>query len=115
MWSTSPDAKRLGVSPTSCQPVQLAIKIGDLSANVISRGQQWSHGIGQDRMIRDQRLDPGAKDLALGLADHQADNLQQTPDLVIEIAFDLDQHCPAGEQRAGAVAVQVCIDSAALA
>ncbi len=68
VWSTSPDAKRLGVSPTSCQPVQLAIKIGDLSANVISRGQQWSHGIGQDRMIRDQRLEPGAKDLDLAHA-----------------------------------------------
>ena len=31
---------------------------------------------------------------------------QQTPDLIVAIALYLDQHCPADEQRAGAVAVQ---------
>ena len=78
---------------------KLAIETGDFPAQHLTDLEKGSNGLPQQTLLVDQIFDPAAEDIALGRADDQADILEQTADLVVDIALGLDQLGPAVEQR----------------
>ena len=77
----------------------LAVKLTDLLLDDIARFEQRSDRSYQLRAILDQLLSSHGEDIELGTADHQAAVLQKAANMVLEIALDLDQQRPAGQQR----------------
>src|SRR5271170_5946865 len=57
--------------------------------------------------IFDQPLGSRGEDIELGATDDETKVLEQTADLVLEITLDLDQQCPARQQRSDRVAVEI--------
>jgi hypothetical protein len=59
------------------------------------RREQWADSRGQLRTIRDQLLGPHGEDIERAAADEETEVLEQAADLVLKIAFYLDQQRPA--------------------
>ncbi len=75
------------------------MKIGDLSADRLADRQKRPNRIAQKTMPVDQLFSPMAEHGTAHLADDQTVVLQQTPDLIFEIAFHLDQQSAAVQHR----------------
>ena len=73
----------------------------------IARFEQRSDRSYQLRTALDQLLGSHGKDIELGAADDETEVLEKAADLVLEITLDLDQQCPARQQRSDRVAVEV--------
>ena len=84
----------------SRQAQQLAIEVGDLSANFLAHRQKRSNGLLKVRILGDEFFGPAGEDVALRLADNQAEVLEQTADLVSQIALDSHQQGPTVQDRA---------------
>ena len=89
------------------QSHNLAVKFTDLLPDGIARFEQRSDRSYQLRTALDQLLGPHGKDIELGAADDEAEVLQKAANMVLEIALDLDQQRPAGQQRPDRVAVDI--------
>ena len=85
----------------------LAVKLTDLPLDGISRFEQRSDRSYQLRTARDQLVGSHGEDIELGTADHQAEVFEKAANMVLEIALDLDQQRPAGQQRPERVAVDI--------
>ena len=85
----------------------LAVKLADLLPNGIARFEQRSDRSYQLRTALDQLLGSHRKDIELGTADDETEVLQKAANMVLEIALDLDQQRPAGQQRPDRVAVDI--------
>ncbi len=72
---------------------------GDLSAHDLAHGKEGANRLLQQGMLGDQLFGPVAEDVAAHFADDQTEVLQQATDLVLEIAFDLDQLGAAVQER----------------
>src|SRR6476660_6517236 len=85
----------------------LAVKLADLLLDGIARFEQRSDRSYQLRTALDQLLGSHGEDIELGTADHQAEVFEKAANMVLEIALDLDQHRPAGQQCPDRVAVDI--------
>ena len=85
----------------------LAVKLTDLLLDGIARFEQLSDRSYQLRATLDQLLGSHGKDIELGTADDETEVLQKAANMVLEIALDLDQQCPARQQRPDRVAVDI--------
>src|SRR6478609_1927868 len=85
----------------------LAVKLADLLPNGIARFEQRSDRSYQLKTALDQLLGSHRKDIELGTADDETEVLQKAANMVLEIALDLDQQRPAGQQRPDRVAVDI--------
>src|SRR5258708_4074305 len=85
----------------------LAVKLADLLPDGIARFEQRSDRSHQLRTALDQLLGSHGKDIELGTADDETEVLQKAANMVLEIALDLDQQCPARQQRPDRVAVDI--------
>ena len=78
--------------------------LGFLEANAF--GQPQAPVFQRATMPRDQLFHPASEDIALRLANDQAEVLEQATDLVAQIALDIDQQGAAVKHRAYAVTRQ---------
>src|SRR5712675_975915 len=85
----------------------LTVEIVDLLLDGLTCLEQRPDHSDQLGTVLDQFLGPHGKDIELGTADHETDVLEQAADLVLEITLDLDQQCPARQQRPNRVAIEV--------
>src|SRR4029450_11569990 len=85
----------------TCQLENLTIKVvGRLLDGLTCLEQRPDHS-DQLGTILDQFLGPHGKDIELCTADHNTEVLEETTDLVLEIALDLDQQRPARQPAQG--------------
>jgi hypothetical protein len=77
----------------------LAVKLTDLLPDGIARFQQRSDRSYQLRTALDQILGSHGEDIELGTDDDETEVLEKAANMVLEIALDLDQQRPAGQQR----------------
>ncbi len=75
------------------------MKIGDLSTDALAHRQEGAYGLLQKGLLSNELFHSAAEDVALRLADAQAQVLQEATDLVLEIALDFDQLGPAVQDR----------------
>ena len=85
----------------------LAVKLADLLLDGIARFEQRSDRSYQLRTALDQLLGSHGEDIELGTADDETEVLEKAANMVLEIALDLDQQRPAGQQRPDRVAVDI--------
>ena len=76
----------------------LAVKLADLLLNGLARLEQRSDRSHQLRTARDQLLGSHGEDIELGAADDETEVLKKAANMVLEVALDLDQQRPAGQQ-----------------
>jgi hypothetical protein len=84
-----------------------AVKLTDLLPDGIARIEQRSDPSYQLRTALDQLLGSHGKDIELGTTDDETEVLEKAANMVLEIALDLDQQRPAGQQRPDRVAVDI--------
>src|SRR6202042_2928988 len=84
-----------------------AVKLADLLPDGIARFEQRSDRSYQLRTALDQLLGSHGKDIELGTADDETEVLEKAANMVLEIALNLDQQRPAGQQRPDRVAVDI--------
>src|SRR5207344_1740608 len=89
------------------QSHNLAVKLTDLLLDGVARFEQRSDRSYQLRTALDQLLGSHGKGIELGTADDETEVLQKAANMVLEIALDLDQQRPAGQQRPDRVAVDI--------
>src|SRR6478735_9744021 len=85
----------------------LAVKLADLLPDGIARFEQRSNRSYQLGTTLDQLLGSHGKDIEFGTADDQTEVLEKTANMVLEIALDLDQQRPAGQQGPDRVALDI--------
>ena len=85
----------------------LAVKLTDLLLDGSARFEQRPDRSYQLRTPLDQLFSSHGKDIELGTADDKTEVLQQAPNMVLEIALDLDQQRPAGQKRPDRVTVDI--------
>ena len=85
----------------------LAVKLADLLLDGIARFEQRSDRSYQLRTALDQLLGSHGEDIELGAADDETEVLKKAANMVLEIALDLDQQRPAGQQCPDRVAVDI--------
>src|ERR1700680_1398836 len=89
------------------QRQNLTVEIADLLLDGLARDKQWADRGNQLGTVLDQFLGSHGKDIELGTADDETEVLEKATDLVLEIALDLHQQRPAGQERPDRVAVEV--------
>jgi hypothetical protein len=77
----------------------LSVKLADLLLDGIARFEQRSDRSYQLRAPLDQLLGSHGEGIELGTADDETEVLKKAANMVLEIALDLDQQRPAGQQR----------------
>ena len=85
----------------------LAVKLADLLLDGSARFEQRSDRSYQLRAPLDQLLGSHGEGIELGTADDETEVLKKAANMVLEIALDLDQQRPAGQQRPDRVAVDI--------
>jgi hypothetical protein len=85
----------------------LAVKLTDLLPDGIAGFEQRSDRSHQLGTALDQLLGSHGKDIELGTADDETKVLEKAANMVLEIALDLDQQRPAGQQRPDRVAIDI--------
>ena len=85
----------------------LAVKLADLLPDGIARFEQRSDCSYQLRTALDQFLGSHGEDIELGTADDETKILEEAADLILKIALNLDQQCPACQERPNRVAIEI--------